>query len=158
MLTPTTYQLVRYGRVHYLFWAVFLGALGIFLFAGLFSDEARAQGNGWPVYVFVGLVVSLWLGFAGYCALRAFKPPTRVVVDVEGFSYEGIFKTIYMSWKSISTARWRYDRGGFEWLEFEVVQSEKGSRRIKLDFSGLRPNKLDFLRQVRALAPWIEIK
>ena len=158
MLTPITYQLVRHGRIHYLFWAIFLGALGIFLVAGLFSDEARAQQHGWPVYIFVGLIVSLWLGFAGYCALRAFKQPTRIIVDAKGFFYEGMFKTIFMSWRDIATARWRYDRGGFEWLEFEIVQNGKGSRRVKLDFSGLSPNRLEFLRQVRALAPWIEIK
>lgn len=158
MLTPTTYQLVRGGQLHYLVWTIVFGAGELFLLSGLFAEQAQAQNHGWPVYVFAGLVITLWLAFAAYCALRTFKSTARVIVDTNGFSYEGALKTSWFSWKDITTTRWVYDRGGFEWLEITIKVADKKSRRVKLDFSGLRPNRGAFVNQVRALAPWIEAK
>ena len=158
MLTPTTYQLVRGGQVRYLVFAIVLGSVGLFVLSGLFTDQAQAQNHGWPVYVFAGLTITLWLGFAAYYALRAFKSTARVIVDTNGFSYEGIVKTSWFPWKDITTTRWVYDRGGFEWLEITIKHSDQKSRSVKLDFSGLRPDRLAFVNQVRTLAPWVEAK
>lgn len=142
--------------MRFLVWALVFGGIGAFVLSGLFTQQAQSQGHGWPVYVFVGLVLTLWFGFAGYCALRALKPTPRVVVDTNGFSYEGILKTSWFSWKDITRTRWVYDRGGFEWLEVTIKHTDQKSRRVKLDFSGLCPDRGAFVNQVRTLAPWIE--
>ncbi|HQS57087.1 MAG TPA: PH domain-containing protein [Gallionellaceae bacterium] len=157
-LSPTTYQLVRGGRVLYIFWAIFLGFCGVFLLGTIFSDKAQAQGHGWPVYIFVGLTIILWLGFASYCVFRALKPAARVIVDASGFTYEGVLKTTWFPWEDITAIRWVYDRGGFEWLEVAVNEPEKDTHKIKLDFSGLSPDRMIFIKQIRMLAPWVEIE
>jgi len=144
-------------RIGYLFLALFLGALGIMLLDDLFSDEVRAQGHDLLTYVVIGVFLAFWLGLAGYFALKIFKPP-QVIVDAEGFTYEGIFRTTRMPWKCITTVSRITEPYYFLSLEFEVKRSETGTRRVGLDFTGLSPNHVAFISQVRILAPWIQIK
>lgn len=154
----STFQPTRGGRVRYLVWTFVFGGIGVFMLSGLFSEQAQSQNHGWPVFAFSSLVLALWLGFAGYCGLRAFKSAARVVVDTNGFSYDGVLKATKFSWKDITSTRWIFDRGGFEWLEITIKRSDQKPRRLKLDFSGLSPNRSTFINHVRTLAPWAEIK
>lgn len=152
MPVPTTYQLLLGGRILYFWWALFFSGIALFILAALFS----AKNQLWPVYFFVGLVLTPQLGFAGYCALCVFKPATRIVVNDKGFSYTGALKTFWVPWENITAIRWIMDFGGMRWLEVKIKQTETKWHRVKLDLSGLHPNRIAFLRQVRSLAPWVE--
>lgn len=121
--------------------------------SALFTEEARSQNHGWPVYVFIGLIMALWLGFAGYCFARALTSRPRLVADDEGFSYDGFFKTSQFLWTDIVSFRWVHDRGNFEWLEVIVKQTRKRPRRVKLDFSGIKPGRMEFVAQLYESAP-----
>jgi len=157
MPTPTTYLLSRGGKINYLLSGLVLGLVGLLLLSVIFIERAPSQNDGWPVYVFVGLVSALWLGYSAYCLVRGLKSRARVVVDVEGFSYEGLFRTYRFRWAAVTSVRWVYDRASFGWVEVTTNRPGKRPRRVILDFSGLEPNRMAFLRQVRAFAPRVEV-
>jgi hypothetical protein len=158
MFTQTTYLTSRGGRIHYFFWGLFFACSGLFILSAFFSDGARSQNHEWPVYVFAGSVIALWLGFAAYCIIRGLKLHARVVVDANGFSYEGLFQTLRFLWTEVTAADSVYDRGNFKWLAVTVNRTGKRTRRVKLDFSGLNPSRTEFVIQLRKLAPWVEVK
>jgi len=159
MNTPTTFSITRGGRVRYTFYAILLGGGSFFITSAFFTEGAKAHKQGWPVYIFAGLVITLWLGYAIYCGLRAFKSKSRVIVDGSGFSYEGVFKSSRFEWKDITKLRRVIsNKWHDEWLEVTTKGISDKTHRVRLDFSGLSPDRNAFIGLARSLAPWIEEK
>lgn len=158
MPSSTTYVITRGGKLQYAFYAIFLGGSGIYILSAFFTEGTKAHEQGWPVYVFAGIVISLWLAYAGYCALRAFKTTPRITVDSRGFLYEGIFKNLRFEWKNITAIKQVHSpRYNDKWLKITIKTETNETRRVRLDFSGLSPSKVDFIAQASSLAPWIMI-
>lgn len=155
---PTTYQVSSEGRTRYLLVGGGLGCLGLLLISALFSEQAKAQNHSWPVFVFAGTVIALWLGYSGYCMARGLSSGARVVVGPQGFSYEGLLKSHHFPWPRVASVRWIYDRGGFEWFEVSIHVANGELQPVKLDFTGLRPSRVEFLQEMRSFAPSVEVK
>ena len=150
------YHIVRNGRIHYLFWGVFLSVLAIFMLSAFFTEKAQLQDHPWPVYIFAGIVITLWLYFSSYCLVRALESKPRVIIDSNGFSYKGFFKTTFFPINNITKIRYAYDRGSFEWLTIYTKQSDNKIQKTKLDFTGLVPNRISFVNELQSFAPWVK--
>jgi len=144
----TNYRASSSGRLSNLLVGVPFTLVAVFLLIAFFSEKVKAQNHGWPVYVFVGSIIALVSGYGIYCVIRALELKPRVIVDAEGFSYNGVFSTQRLLWREIKNVRSKQG----EWLLVTFKPAGSHTQQVKLDFSGLRPSNSDFIFQANVFA------
>jgi hypothetical protein len=152
----TIYEPQASGRTLYIFWSLFFAAIGLFLLFTLMTAPQSEQT--WLVYFFALPVTMLWLSFAVVCLLKFLKYTPRVVVTETGFTYHGILKKQTFLWSNLVSVNHPRDRGGFRWLTVTANSDSNKTTSCKLDFTGLSPDYMAFINQVREFSPSAIIK
>jgi len=156
MPTRITYALNAGGRVRYVFFGLLWGGGGSLILYALLCT-VRSDRT-WLEYAFALTVLVPIFFFSANSLLKAFQSNPQIVLTDTGFTYSGIFQMRTFYWINLVSVDYLYGRGGFSWVKILVISDSGKTRSFKLDFTGLYPDYMHFIKRVQTFSPSAVIK